>query len=72
MRMNLESIERHFDEIYAELEKEVMAILSDQSLDKRETNLRMKPLSSTKQILQNALESIRMVDRLAREELEKD
>ena len=68
MRMNLESIERHFDEIYAELEKEVMAILSDQSLDKRETNLRMKPLSSTKQILQNALESIRMVDRLAREE----
>ena len=72
MRMNLESIERHFDEIYAELEKEVMAVLSDQSLDKRETNLRMKPLSSTKQILQNALESIRMVDRLAREESQKD
>ncbi|WP_457608223.1 hypothetical protein [Nitratifractor sp.] len=68
----LPMIEEKFDEIFAELEKEVMEILSDQSLDKRQTNLWMKPLSSTKQILANALESIRMVDRLAREESEKD
>ena len=66
--MNIELIEEKFEEIFRELEKEVMEILTDQSLDKRNTNLRMKPLSSTKQILGNALESIRMVHRLAEEE----
>ncbi|ADV46532.1 hypothetical protein [Nitratifractor salsuginis] len=65
--MQIEFIEEKFNEIFAELEKEVMEILQDQSLDKKNTNLRMKPLSSTKQILQNALESIRLVDRLNRE-----
>ena len=65
--MQIEFIEEKFNEIFAELEKEVMEILQDQSLDKKNTNLRMKPLSSTKQILQNALESIRLVDRLDRE-----
>ena len=66
--MNIELIEEKFDEIFRELEKEVMEILMDQSLDKKNTNLRMKPLTSTKQILGNAIESIRMVHRLAEDE----
>jgi len=66
--METKFIETKFTEIYQELEKEVMEVLMDQSLDKRQTNLRMKPLASTKQILQNALESIEMVVRLAKEE----
>ena len=65
--MEIEFIEEKFNEIFRELEKEVMEILQDQSLDKKNTNLRMKPLSSTKQILQNAIESIRLVDRLDKE-----
>ena len=65
--MEIEFIEEKFNEIFLELEKEVMEILQDQSLDKKNTNLRMKPLSSTKQILQNAIESIRLVDRLDKE-----
>ena len=65
--MNIDYIEKKFEEIYSELEKEVMKILSDQSLDKKNTNLRMKPISSTKQILQNALESIKMVDKISKE-----
>jgi uncharacterized protein YnzC (UPF0291/DUF896 family) len=70
--MNIEFIETKLNEIYAELEKEVMEVLMDESLDKKQTNLRMKPLSSTKQILQNALESIKMVDRITREDIEKE
>jgi hypothetical protein len=31
----------------------------------------MKPLSSTKKILENALDSIKMVDKLNKEDLEK-
>ena len=48
-----------------------MSVLMDESLDKGQTNLHMKPLTSTKQILVNALDSIKMVDRLAKEDLEK-
>ncbi len=66
--MDIKFIEEKFNEIYAELEKEVIEILSNQSLDKKNTNLQMKPLSSTKQILQNALESIKMVDEMAKKE----
>jgi hypothetical protein len=33
-------------------------------LDKKQTNLAMKPLVSTKKIIDNALESIKMVDAL--------
>jgi hypothetical protein len=69
--MNIESIEEKLNEIIKELETEVMAILMDESLDKGQTNLHMKPLASTKQILTNALESIKMVDRLAKEDMEK-
>jgi len=66
--MNIEFIENKLGEIYAELEREVMEVLMDESLDKKDTNLRMKPLTSTKQILTNALDSIKMVDKLSREE----
>ncbi|MBA1420711.1 MAG: hypothetical protein FAF03_07640 [Epsilonproteobacteria bacterium] len=69
--MNIEFIESKLNEIVKELEKEVMDVLMDESLDKKQTNLHMKPLTSTKKILTNALESIKMVDRLGREELEK-
>ena len=65
--VNIKLIESKLSEIIAELEKEVIEILSDQSLDKKETNLRMKPLSSTRQILDNAIDSIKIVDRLAKE-----
>jgi len=69
--MNITFIEDKMNEIIKELEMEVMDILMDESLDKKQTNLHMKPLTSTKQILNNALESIKMVDKLGREELEK-
>ena len=69
--MNIEFIEKKFEEIFSELEKEVMQVLMDDSIDKKNTNLRMKPLTSTKKILQNALDSIKMVDKLGKEELEK-
>ena len=69
--MNIDFIEDKMNEIIKELEKEVMTILMDESLDKKQTNLHMKPLTSTKKILNNALESIKMVDKLGKEELEK-
>ncbi len=69
--MNIEYIEEKLNEIINELEKEVMSVLMDESLDKGKTNLHMKPLASTKQILENALDSIKMVDALNREDLKK-
>ncbi len=69
--MNISFIESKMNEIIAELEKEVMQILSNEKLDKKQTNLRMKPLTSTKKILNNALESIKMVEKLGREGIEK-
>ena len=69
--MDIKFIESKLNEIYAELEKEVMDVVMDESLDKKQTNLRMKPLKSTKQILQNALESIKMVNRISKEEMEE-
>ncbi len=69
--MNVNFIEEKLNEIIKELEKEVMEVLMDESLDKKQTNLHMKPLTSTKKILTNALDSIKMVDRLGREELGK-
>lgn len=68
--MDTKFIEAKFNEIYQELEKEVMEVLMDESLDKKDTNLRMKPLTSTKQILTNALDSIEMVVRLSKEDQE--
>ncbi len=69
--MNVEFIEQKLNEIFKELEQEVMSVLMDESLDKGQTNLHMKPLSSTKQILENALDSIKMVDRLSKEDMQK-
>jgi len=69
--MNIEFIEEKISEIIKELEKEVMTVLMDESLGKGDTNLRMKPLTSTKKILENALDSIKMVDKLNKEDLEK-
>jgi len=69
--MTYEYIEKKFDEIYAELTKEVLAVLHDESLDKKETNLKMKPLTNTKIILQNALESIKLVQTEGEEALKK-
>ncbi len=69
--MNIDFIESKLQEIIKELEKEVMEVLMDESLDKKQTNLRMKPLTSTKKILTNAMESIKMVDRLSKEEMEE-
>ena len=69
--MNVNFIEEKLNEIFKELEKEVMSVLMDESLDKKQTNLHMKPLTSTKQILTNALDSIKMVDKLGNEELRK-
>ena len=69
--MNIEFIENKITEITKELEKEVMSVLMDESLDRKQTNLHMKPLTSTKKILLNALDSIKMVDKLGKEDLEK-
>jgi predicted P-loop ATPase/GTPase len=69
--MNVAFIEEKLQEIYAELEKEVMTVLMDESFDRKQTNLRVQPLKSTKKILENALESIKMVEKLAQEDLEK-
>jgi len=69
--MNMELIEQKLNEIIKELETEVMTVLMDESLDKGQTNLHMKPLASTKQILTNALDSIKMVDKLSKEDLQK-
>ncbi len=69
--MNVEFIEAKLQEIYAELEKEVMEVLMDESFDRKQTNLRVQPLKSTKKILENALDSIKMVEKLAIEDLNK-
>jgi len=68
--MEVEFIEKKIDEVIKELEREVMEVLMDESLDKRDTNLRMKPLTSTKKILINALDSIKMVDELSKKDIE--
>jgi len=69
--MNIEFIEEKINEIIAELEKEVMEIVMDETIDKQFTNTHMKPLVSTKKILLNTLDSIRMVEKLYKEDLEK-
>lgn len=69
--MNVEFIENKLNEIYKELEKEVMEVLMDESYDRKQTNLRVQPLKTTKQILENALDSIKMVEQRAKEELGK-
>ena len=65
--MDIKFIEAKFDEIFKELESEVMEVLNNQSLDKKQTNLRMKPLTTTKKILLNALDSIKLAQKVADE-----
>ncbi len=67
----MQLIEKNIQEIIDSLESEVMRIVGDETIDKQYTNVHMKPLASTKKILLNALDSIKMVDRLHKEELEK-
>jgi len=67
----MELIEKNIQEIIDSLEKDVMRIVSDETIDKQYTNTHMKPLASTKKILLNALDSIKMVDKLYKEDLEK-
>ena len=45
------------------LEQEFMAVLADPKLDKKQKNLRTKPLVTKKQILLNTLEALELVDR---------
>lgn len=68
--MDIHVIESKIGEIIKALETEVMEVIGDQTLDKKQTNLRMKPLKSTKQILVNAIESIKMVDEMNKKEME--
>ncbi|MGW8169413.1 MAG: hypothetical protein ACWGHH_05360 [Sulfurovaceae bacterium] len=69
--MNIVYIETKINEILAELEKEAMNYVLNESLDKKATNLHIKPIVSTKQILLNAVESIKMVEKMAQEEISK-
>jgi hypothetical protein len=68
--MDIDFVKSKIDEIVVHLESEVMQVLADESLGKGDTNIRLKPLASTKKILTNAIESIQMVDKLAKEEIE--
>jgi len=67
----MQLIEKNIQEIIDSLESEVMRIVGDETIDKQYTNTHMKPLASTKKILLNALDSIKMVDKLYKEDLEK-
>ncbi len=58
-----ERYEKCMRELLKELEEEFMAILADPKLDKKQKNLRTKPLVTKKQILLNTLESLQMVDK---------
>lgn len=55
----------------AELEKEVMRILSDPKTDKKRKNLAMKPLTSKKKIILNTIDALELVDRVHEEEMKK-
>ena len=50
------------------LEREFMTVLADPKLDKKQKNLRTKPLVTKKQILLNTLEALELVDRSAHEQ----
>lgn len=69
--MDITFIEGKIGEIITELEKEVMEVVSDETLDRKQTNLRMKPVTATKKILENAIESIKMVEKVSQEESER-
>ena len=56
------------EELLKELEKEFMAVIEDPKMDKKQKNLRTKPLVTKKQILLNTLEALEMVERREHEE----
>ena len=60
-------VTRRYEECMRELlkllEEEFMRIIADPKLDKKQKNLRTKPLVTKKQILLNTLESLQLVDR---------
>ncbi len=58
-----ERYEECMQKLLKELEEEFMAILADPKMDKKQKNLRTKPLVTKKQILLNTLESLQMVDK---------
>ena len=58
-----ERYEECMQELLKQLEEEFMAILADPKMDKKQKNLRTKPLVTKKQILLNTLESLQMVDK---------
>ncbi len=66
--MNIKLIEAKIFELIEDLEKEAMNYVMNETLDKKSTNLGVKPIVSAKQILLNALDSIKMVEKIAREE----
>ncbi len=55
--------EECMQELLKLLEEEFLRIIADPKLDKKEKNLRTKPLVTKKQILLNTLESLQLVDR---------
>ncbi len=65
--MDVDMIEDKINKIILMLENEVLEAVEDQSLDKKQTNLKIKPLVSTKKILLNAIDSIKLVHRVSKE-----
>ncbi|BCD60203.1 MULTISPECIES: hypothetical protein [unclassified Nitratiruptor] len=56
------------DELLKDLEAEFMQIIANPKLDKKQKNLKTKPLVTKKQILINTLEALELVDRSSHEE----
>ncbi|WP_041354031.1 hypothetical protein [Nitratiruptor sp. SB155-2] len=56
------------DELLKDLENEFMQIIANPKLDKKQKNLKTKPLVTKKQILINTLEALELVDRSSHEE----
>ncbi|MGM0622836.1 MAG: hypothetical protein ACQESH_02330 [Campylobacterota bacterium] len=54
--------QKKIQECIDELEKEVLQIVQNPKSDKYEKNLLLKPLSSKKKILQNTIDSIKLVE----------
>ena len=60
--------QQKLQECIDELEKEVMQIVQNPKSDKYEKNILLKPLSSKKKILQNTIDSIKLVETQAKKD----
>jgi ubiquitin len=69
MSINIQFIEDKINKMLAELERNAMECVMDEKIDKKHTNIYMKPIVSAKKILLNALDSIKMAEKLAQKEL---